>query len=81
MMVSLAEVQLDDVAIVRPGEQIPVDGEVLQGQATIDQATITGESMPVEAGPGSQVFAATYARLGSLQIWVDESALRPPLAG
>ncbi len=71
VIVSLAEVKPGDVAIVRPGEQIPVDGEVLQGQATIDQASITGESMPVEAGPGSQVFAATYARLGSVQIRVD----------
>ena len=54
--------------IVRPGEQIPVDGEVVSGQATVDQAAITGEGMPVEAGPGSQVYAATFARLGHLRI-------------
>jgi Cu+-exporting ATPase len=53
---------------VRPGEQIPVDGEVVAGQATVDQAAITGESMPVEAGPGTHVFAASLARLGSLRI-------------
>lgn len=57
-----------DVIIVRPGEKIPVDGEVISGQATIDQAAITGESMPVDAGPGTHVFAATFARLGSLRI-------------
>jgi Cd2+/Zn2+-exporting ATPase/Cu+-exporting ATPase len=68
VLVPLAELTIGDVVIVRPGEQIPVDGEIIQGQATIDQATITGESMPVEAGPGSQVFAATFARFGSLQI-------------
>ncbi len=56
------------MVVVRPGEKIPVDGEVVSGQATIDQATITGESMPVEAGPGARVFAATFARLGSLRV-------------
>src|SRR6185503_20243025 len=47
---------------------IPVDGEVLDGQATIDQAAITGESMPVEATSGTHVYAATIAQLGSLRI-------------
>ena len=66
--VPIAEVTPGDTVIVRPGEQIPVDGEVLAGQATVNQATITGESMPVEAGPGATVFAATIAQLGSLRI-------------
>lgn len=66
--VPIAEVRLDEIVIVRPGEKIPVDGEVLEGQATIDQAAITGESMPVEAGEGSHVYAATIALLGSLRI-------------
>jgi Cd2+/Zn2+-exporting ATPase/Cu+-exporting ATPase len=47
---------------------VPVDGEVVTGHATVDQATITGESMPAEAGPGARVFAATLGRLGSLRI-------------
>jgi Cd2+/Zn2+-exporting ATPase/Cu+-exporting ATPase len=64
--VPIAMVRVGDTVIVRPGEMIPVDGEVIAGQATVDQAAITGESMPVEAGPGSKVFAATIARLGSL---------------
>lgn len=67
--VPIAEVQVGEVVIVRPGEKIPVDGEVIEGQATIDQATITGESMPVEAAEGSQVYAATIAQLGRLRIW------------
>ncbi|MBI5668485.1 MAG: cadmium-translocating P-type ATPase [Chloroflexi bacterium] len=66
--VPLAEVQIGETVIVRPGEKIPVDGEVIAGQATINQAAITGESMPVEAGIGSKVFAATLAELGSLRI-------------
>lgn len=68
LTVPIREVQVGDTVVVRPGERIPVDGEVLRGQATIDQATITGEAMPVEAGPGAHVFAATMAQLGSLQL-------------
>jgi Cu+-exporting ATPase len=66
--IPISQVKLGDIVIVRPGEKIPVDGEVIGGQATVDQAAITGESMPVEAASGTQVFAATIARLGSLRI-------------
>jgi len=66
--VPITEVRPGDTVIVRPGEQIPVDGEVISGQATIDQAAITGESMPVEVGTGAKVFAATIARLGSISV-------------
>ena len=64
----IAEVQVGDTVVVRPGEKIPVDGDVIDGQATVDQATITGESMPVEVGSGASVFAATIARLGHLRV-------------
>ncbi|HEY4714642.1 MAG TPA: HAD-IC family P-type ATPase, partial [Aquirhabdus sp.] len=66
--IPIAEVKVDEIVIVRPGEKIPVDGEVVSGQATIDQAAITGESMPVEVTKGSHVFAATIAKLGSLRV-------------
>jgi len=66
--VPISEVQPGDVVIVRPGEKIPVDGVVLDGQATINQAAITGESMPVEASQGVKVFAATIAQMGSLRV-------------
>jgi Cu+-exporting ATPase len=66
--VPVGEVRVGDVVVVRPGEIIPVDGRVIDGQATVDQASITGESMPVEVGPGGGVYAATWARLGSLRI-------------
>ncbi len=62
------QIAIGEVVVVRPGEQIPVDGEVISGQATLDQAAITGESLPVEAGPGKRVYAATFARLGSLRV-------------
>jgi len=61
-------VRIGETVVVRPGEKIPVDGEVIGGHATVDQAAITGEAMPVEAGPGATVFAASLARLGSIRI-------------
>jgi len=61
-------VKVDEIVIVRPGEKIPVDGVIVSGHATVDQAAITGESMPVEAGPGDRVFAASLAQLGSLRV-------------
>ena len=66
--VPISEVQVGEIVVVRPGEKIPVDGEVIAGQATVDQAAITGESMPVEVGPGAKVYAATIARLGRLRV-------------
>ncbi len=65
---SIEQVRIGEVVIVRPGETIPVDGDVLSGQATVNQATITGEAMPVEVEPGASVFAATQATLGSLRV-------------
>ena len=66
--VPIAEVQAGEMVVVRPGEKIPVDGEVVDGQATVDQAAVTGESMPVEVGPGAKVYAATIAHLGRLRV-------------
>jgi Cd2+/Zn2+-exporting ATPase/Cu+-exporting ATPase len=68
MEVPVADVRVGEIVIVRPGEKIPVDGEVISGHATVDQAPITGESMPVEVAQGSHVFAATIAKLGSLRV-------------
>ena len=66
--VPIKEVALGDVVVVRPGEMIPVDGEVLSGQAMIDQAAITGESVPVDVAAGSSVYAVTIAEQGALRI-------------
>lgn len=64
----ISAVRPGDIVIVRPGGQIPVDGAVLSGHATVNQAAITGESMPVEVSPGTGVFAATIAQFGSLRV-------------
>ena len=66
--IPVAGVVAGEIVVIRPGETIPVDGEVIGGQATVDQSAITGESMPAEVGPSSKVFAATIARLGHLRI-------------
>jgi len=66
--ISIADVQINDIVIIRPGEKIPVDGEVIYGQGAIDQASVTGESMPVETNTGSHVFAATLLKQGSLKV-------------
>ena len=62
------ELVIDDLVVVYPGEMIPVDGEVVDGTAAIDQKTITGESLPVSRGQGDAVFAATVIREGQLTV-------------
>lgn len=62
----IEQVSAGDKILVRPGGRIPVDGVVLEGQATVDQSPITGESMPVDMQPGSKVYASTIARGGRL---------------
>ncbi|MGE3796572.1 MAG: heavy metal translocating P-type ATPase [Thermomicrobiales bacterium] len=68
IIVPVEELATGEVVIVRPGEAIPVDGMVESGHATVNQATITGESEAIEAGKGSQVYASTFATLGSLRV-------------
>lgn len=66
--IKTGELEIGDLVVVRPGEKIPVDGIVTDGHATINQATITGEAMPVEVSAGARVYAATIAELGSLRV-------------
>lgn len=68
--VGIEKVRLGDVVIVKPGEKIPVDGRVMAGRAAVNQAPITGESMPVEKSVGSEVFAGTINQKGFLEIEV-----------
>jgi Cu+-exporting ATPase len=60
-------VQIDDVILVRPGEKIPVDGEVIEGTPTVDEAMVTGESLPVKKQPGDEVIGATINQTGSFK--------------
>ena len=69
--IPIIDLNIGETVVVRPGEKIPVDGEVVSGQATVDQSAITGESTPIEAACGTHVYAATIAKLGSLRIRVD----------
>ena len=57
-----------DVFVVRPGEGIPTDGVIRDGEAALDEAAVTGESVPVEKGPGAIVFAGTINRTGALRV-------------
>ena len=66
--IPITEVQINDIVVVRPGEKIPVDGEVVAGQGAVDQSSVTGESMPTEAGIGSHVNAATILKQGTLKV-------------
>jgi P-type Cu+ transporter len=65
--VPIAEVQLGDVILVRPGEQIPVDGEVVVGSSSVDEAMVTGESVLVKKQAGDEVIGATLNKTGSFQ--------------
>ncbi len=69
--VPASELVVDDVIVVYPGEMIPVDGEVTQGHALIDQKTITGEGLPVNREAGERVFAATILREGQIRVRAD----------
>jgi len=65
--IAVDEVEIGDIVFVRPGESIPVDGEVTDGYSVVDEAMITGESMPVEKRAGSQVTGATINKTGSFK--------------
>ena len=67
-IVPVSEVKLDEIFIVRPGDKIPLDGEVVRGTSTVNQAPITGESVPVAKKRADDVFAGTINGEGSLEV-------------
>jgi Cd2+/Zn2+-exporting ATPase len=73
-------VELGAVVRIRPGERIGLDGEVIAGNSTVDQAPITGESLPVEKAEGDKVFAGTINQAGSLEYRVTAAASNSTLA-
>ncbi|MDL2213983.1 cation-translocating P-type ATPase [Clostridia bacterium OttesenSCG-928-O13] len=62
------DIRVDDILRILPGETVPVDGEIMSGSTSVDQAVITGESLPVDKGPGDAVFCGTVNRFGCIDI-------------
>jgi Cu+-exporting ATPase len=65
--IPIEEVLVGDIVIVRPGEKVPADGAVIEGQSSVDESMITGESIPVSKGPGDEVIGATINKTGSFR--------------
>ncbi len=78
--VPAAALQVGDVFVVRPGEQIPTDGEVLAGLSSVDESMLTGESLPVEKGPGGRVFGAAINGTGALRLRATQVGAETALA-
>ncbi|MEI4273999.1 heavy metal translocating P-type ATPase [Klenkia sp. LSe6-5] len=72
--VAAADLQVGDVVLVRPGDRLPADGTVVDGASEVDQASITGEPLPVDKHPGDEVFAGTANGTGSLTVRVGTAA-------
>jgi cation-transporting P-type ATPase J len=72
--VPVASLEVGDEILVRPGERIGADGTVVSGASEIDQATITGEPLPVDKNPGDEVFAGTLNGTGAMRVRVDRLA-------
>jgi Cd2+/Zn2+-exporting ATPase len=74
LMLPIEDVALGDEIVVRPGERVPLDGEVIEGRTSIDEASITGESLPVSKSPGGTVFAGTINQTGAIEVRVTKLA-------
>ncbi|MPZ16780.1 MAG: cadmium-translocating P-type ATPase [Luteitalea sp.] len=70
MTVPVDAVGLGEVIVVRPGERVPLDGDIVHGESDVDQSPVTGESLPVAKGPGSPVFAGTINGSAALEVRV-----------
>ncbi|MCC7540209.1 MAG: cadmium-translocating P-type ATPase [Deltaproteobacteria bacterium] len=78
--VPVASVKKGDRIVVRPGDRVPLDGRIVEGQSSLDQAAITGESVPVAKGPGDEVFAGTVNAEAALEIHVTKASSESALA-
>src|SRR5262245_44181091 len=78
--VPVDQLKRGDVVVVYPGERIPIDGKVISGKASVDQQTLTGESLPVDKVPGSSVYAATVVCDGKLYIKAQQVGARTEAA-
>jgi heavy metal translocating P-type ATPase len=78
--VSVAELKIEDVVLVRPGERVAIDGEIILGSGAVDQSSVTGESVPADKVPGDKVFAGTLNQNAVLHIKVTAEAEQSTLA-
>ncbi|MGC4191101.1 MAG: cation-translocating P-type ATPase [Thermomicrobiales bacterium] len=78
--VAASTLMVNDIVRVRPGQRLPADGEIVSGHSAINQAAITGESMPVEKAPGAEVFAGTINGSGVLDVRVTAPSSQSMLA-
>ena len=78
--VPIDEVDVGDVFVVRPGDRLPLDGVVEAGESTVDQSSLTGESVPVPKEPGDEVFSGTINEAGSLEVRVTREAQESAIA-
>ena len=78
--VPIDEVKLGEIVLVKPGDKIPVDGTVISGHSAVNQATITGESIPIEKTVGDRTFAGTLNEYGALEVKVEKIAEDTTLA-
>ena len=78
--VPTAQVQVGDLLLVRPGGKVPIDGEVVEGQSSVNEAMITGESKPVSKGPGDVVIGGTINGEGALRMRVTRTGEETALA-
>lgn len=79
-LVAVEDLNLDDIVVVRPGEYIPVDGLITEGSSSIDESSLTGESMPVSKTVGQSLFAGTLNQSGGLEVRVNKKAEDSTLA-
>src|ERR1043166_2831305 len=78
--VPIEELSVGDTVRVRPGDRIPADGMVVEGQSAVDMAAITGESVPVDVGRGDSVFSGTINQQGALDVRIVKPAAQSALA-
>ncbi len=68
VMVAIEEVRVGDLILIKPGEKVPTDGAIEEGHSSLDESMLTGESMPVDKGPGDNIYGATINQQGLLTI-------------
>ncbi len=77
---NVEDVQLGEIALVKPGEKIPLDGTIIEGQSDIDESMLTGEGLPVAKRPGENVFGGTINKDGQLKIKITQTGANTVLA-